>query len=232
MKIQLVYLGPARDWAGLDSETVEVVDGATLGEVVAGLWERLDELGRRREVLRFAVNQSFSETETVLSDGDEIAIVPPVSGGTEESCDWVEIVNGPIDRDAVRLFMDKCDGTGAVVVFEGVTRFERDEKLGGLVRLEYEAYGEMAVSEMRRLVGETRRRWPVLRAAMVHRVGAVEIGEASVVMAVACGHRAEAFEACRWLIDTLKKDVPIWKKEIWESGENRWVDPTACEKGR
>lgn len=231
MKVRLVYLGPARDWAGMDGETVEVANGATVDEVADGLWKRLSGLGERRAVLRFAVNQVFAEKNQVLSEGDEVAIIPPVSGGEDVGDDWIAIVDEPIDREAIRCHVDGDNRSGGISIFEGVTRFERDEKYGGLLRLEYEAYGEMAISEMRCLIAEARERWPILRSAVVHRVGSVGIGEASVIIAVACGHRAESFEACRWLIDALKQDVPIWKKEIWESGESSWVDPTACKKG-
>jgi molybdopterin synthase catalytic subunit len=114
-----------------------------------------------------------------------------------------------------------CAAAGGVDVFVGTTRAERHAEAGELLRLEYEAYPEMAVGEMEKLAGQARARWPILGLAMWHRVGPVAVGEPSVVIAVSCPHRGEAFEACRFLIDELKKTVPIWKKEVYE-GESRW----------
>ena len=94
------------------------------------------------------------------------------------------------------------------------------------MRLEYEAYGEMAVEQMRSIARGARDRWSIVRLAIVHRIGAVAVGEPSVVIAVTCPHRSDAFESCRWLIDALKRDVPIWKREVWSSGALSWVDPT------
>ena len=231
MIVRVLYLGPARDWAGTAEATVELENGATVATLADRICGELPGLAERRGVLRFAVNQSFAELDAGVADGDEVAVIPPVSGGSDAGEDWVEIVGGPIDLTAVRRHVDGADGAGAIATFEGITRFERHAEHGGLLRLEYEAYGEMALSEMRTLAEQVRRRWPVLKLALVHRIGAVGIGEASVVIAVACGHRSESFEACRWLIDALKQQVPIWKREVWASGESSWVDPTATGEG-
>jgi molybdopterin synthase catalytic subunit len=112
---------------------------------------------------------------------------------------------------------------GGVAVFIGTTRAERDATGRELVALDYEAYPEMAVSQMRDLARRARERWPVVRLALLHRVGRVAPGEPSVLVAVACPHRAEAFDACRWLIDTLKAEVPIWKREVWDDGAGTWA---------
>ena len=112
---------------------------------------------------------------------------------------------------------------GGIDVFIGTTRAETHADGRELVALDYEAYPEMALSQMRDLARRARARWPVVRLALLHRVGRVAVGQPSVVVAVACPHRAEAFEACRWLIDTLKAEVPIWKKEVWADGSGTWV---------
>lgn len=139
--------------------------------------------------------------------------------------DWVEIVDGPIDVDrAVRFVFDPA--AGGVDVFFGNTRSDRNERGAELVALDYEAYEEMARGQLVELVRRARERWPVVRVALLHRVGRVELAEPSVVVAVSCPHRGEAFEACRWLIDTLKVDVAIWKKEVWGDGSGSWVHPT------
>ncbi|MCY7351254.1 MAG: molybdenum cofactor biosynthesis protein MoaE [Cytophagaceae bacterium] len=129
------------------------------------------------------------------------------------------LTHQPIDVPAVMAHV-QTGSAGAVDIFIGTVRNQTQQKR--VVRLEYEAYEPMALKKMQELVDEVRRRWPVEQVAIVHRVGVLDIGEAAVVIAVSTPHRAEAFEACRWLIDTLKEVVPIWKKEVFEDGEV-WV---------
>lgn len=132
----------------------------------------------------------------------------------------IAIVAGPIDARAVEAAVAR-PGAGAICTFSGVVR---DTNLGRTVaHLEYEAYAEMAVPAMERIAAVVSERWPGARAALTHRIGRVEIGQASVVIAVSAPHRADAFEACRWAIDTLKAAVPIWKKEVWADGE-AWIE--------
>lgn len=131
----------------------------------------------------------------------------------------IVLTETPIDLPAVLAHV-QAPGAGAVDVFIGTVRNNTAQK--AVVRLEYEAYAPMALKKMEELAAEARRRWPVEALALVHRVGLLQIGDAAVVIAVATPHRAEAFEACRWLIDTLKETVPIWKKEIFTDGEV-WV---------
>ncbi len=237
--IRVVYLGPAADWAGVSQERVSVDSGSSLGELVAGLMGSHEALSLRGASLRYAVNEEFAQLETVLSDGDEVAVIPPVSGGQGDegagaAGDFIELTGDALDVAGLRNRLG-CKGlsgdfeVGGVVIFEGITRYELDDERGGLLALDYEAYGEMAVKELRRLAVDVRERWGAMSVVMAHRVGRVGCGEASVFIGVACGHRAEAFEACRYLIDTLKKDVPIWKREIWSDGESSWVDPTGGE---
>jgi molybdopterin synthase catalytic subunit len=144
----------------------------------------------------------------------------------------VELVSGPIRTDDVRARLAGDSNLGGIVTFEGVTRADLDPEHGPVVRLEYEAYSEMAQRQLERLAEQAQSRWSLGRVVIIHRLGAVSPGEASVVIGVAAGHRAEAFEACRWLIDTLKKDVPIWKKDVYADGFTRWVQPRSgrCER--
>jgi molybdopterin synthase catalytic subunit len=135
----------------------------------------------------------------------------------------IEITREPLDRPAIDSIVQSVwhAGAGGIVTFEGTVR---DNARGKRVRyLEYDAYPEMAEAELARIATEVERRWDTDRVALVHRIGRLEIGEVSVVVAVACPHRAEAFEACRYAIDTLKSTVPIWKKEVAEDGEE-WVE--------
>jgi molybdopterin synthase catalytic subunit len=148
-----------------------------------------------------------------------------------DSDDWIELEAGPLDAARAIAFV-ASPAAGGVDVFLGCTRAESRAADGRpLVALDYEAYGTMALKEMRGLAAAARARWPVVRLAVLHRTGRVGLAEPSVVIAVATPHRAEAFEACRWLIDELKARVPIWKREVWDDGSGSWVDPTAGNAG-
>ena len=139
-----------------------------------------------------------------------------------DSTDWITLTPDPLDVPAVLAFVSS-PAAGGIDLFLGITRAERHTDGRDLIALDYEAYAEMAIERVRRLAADARRQWPIEKLAILHRSGRVLVGEPSVAIAVACGHRAEAFAACRWLIDTLKADVPIWKKEIWSEGDGTWV---------
>jgi len=138
--------------------------------------------------------------------------------------DWVEITGEPL-RVAASVEFVSDPAAGGIAVFLGTTREERGERGVELAALDYEAYGEMAVGQMRELARRTRDKWEVVKIAVLHRVGRVALAEPSVVIAVSTPHRAEAFEACRFLIDALKAEVAIWKKEVWADGSGTWVHP-------
>jgi molybdopterin synthase catalytic subunit len=140
------------------------------------------------------------------------------------SDDLIQLQAEPIDASVVIEFVASPQA-GGIDVFLGTTREERHADARELIALDYEAYEDMAVKQLRELAAEARRRWPVVKLAIVHRTGRVKLAEPSVVIAVACPHRGGAFEACRWIIDTLKKDVAIWKKEVWSDGSGSWVHP-------
>jgi molybdopterin synthase catalytic subunit len=225
IQITLLFLGPARDFAGVESAERSLEDGCSIVDLRGILAELYPQLAPALHTIRFAVNQRFATDATTLADGDEVALIPPVSGGSDDPTVLVDLVNQAIDAQAVRSFVLGDALLGGIVTFEGATRRDADTEEGCVVRLDYEAYDAMARVELARLADEVKTLWSVGRVAIVHRIGPVPVGEVSVMIAVACGHRAEAFEACRWLIDTLKKDVPIWKKDIFESGREQWVDP-------
>ncbi|MGH7214758.1 MAG: molybdenum cofactor biosynthesis protein MoaE [Tepidisphaeraceae bacterium] len=145
-----------------------------------------------------------------------------------------------MSEDLIRLQAEPIDAgrawtlestAGGVCVFLGTTRSETNSDGRALIALDYEAYEQMAVRQMRDLAARARRRWPIVKLAILHRVGRVALGEPSVLIAVATPHRAEAFEACRWLIDTLKAETAIWKKEVWADGTGTWVHPEEGAKG-
>lgn len=138
--------------------------------------------------------------------------------------DWLEILATPLPVAETVAFVQ--DGrAGGVGVFLGTTRAENSPSGAALAALDYEAYGEMAATQLRDLAERARARWPIIKLAVLHRVGRVACGEPSVVIAVSTPHRSECFEACRWLIDTLKLEVAVWKKEVWADGSGSWVDP-------
>lgn len=134
----------------------------------------------------------------------------------------IEITESPIDHAALTEFV-RSNLAGAVCTFLGTVREMTGDRR--TASLDYEAYPEMALAKLTELEAEARTRWAILEAALVHRVGHLELGEVSVVVAVSCPHRDQAFEACRWLIDRLKEVVPIWKKETWADGREEWVHP-------
>ncbi len=137
--------------------------------------------------------------------------------------DWIELFSSPLSvADADRFVAD--DNAGGICVFAGTTRAETHADGRVLVALDYEAYADMAVKQLTELAAAARGRWPILKLAILHRTGRVDVGQPSVVIAVSSPHRKEAFEACRFLIDELKRDVAIWKKEVWQTGESTWVE--------
>ena len=221
--INILFLGPAKDFAGTDSCMLEVEEPATVEAVRTLLVEKYPSLRAAMPSIRLAVNQRFAKNDTTVRDGDEIALIPPVSGGSDDDGIFVDLVSKPIDQAIVQRFVAGDPSLGGITTFAGATRNEEDAEHGRLVRLDYEAYETMARAQLRRLAAEARARWSAGRVALIHRLGPIPPGEVSVLIAVACPHRAESFEACRWLIDTLKQDVPIWKKDVFEDGFVRWV---------
>jgi MoaE-MoaD fusion protein len=197
-----------RERAGASSRRLELADGA----VVADVWPAL-ELGDEPPGLLFAVNRAYAGRESPLAEGDEVALIPPVSGGAFRLSEQPLSVQAAIDEVA-------SPDAGAIATFVGTTR--RRSRDRDVVRLEYEAYEGMAEAEMARIASELRTKHDVHEVAIHHRVGVVGIGETSVVIAISAPHRAAALEACREAIDTLKETVPLWKKEIYEGGEE-WI---------
>jgi molybdopterin synthase catalytic subunit len=197
-----------RERAGASSHALELGDGA----VVADVWPALG-LGDEPPGLLFAVNRAYASREAPLAEGDEVALIPPVSGGAYRLSEQPLSVQAAIDEVA-------SPDAGAIATFVGTTR--RRSRDRDVVRLEYEAYEGMAEAEMARIAEELRAKHDLHEIAIHHRVGVVGIGETSVVIAISAPHRAAALEACREAIDTLKQTVPLWKKEVYEGGEE-WI---------
>nr|WP_281383415.1 molybdenum cofactor biosynthesis protein MoaE [Granulicella aggregans] len=216
----MLYFGILKDTLGQERESLELGDAATVEDVVRLLRARAsngsDAIWHSMAV---AVNREYAGSATVLRDGDEVAFLPPVSGGAGVK---VALQREKIDSEEVVAAL-KAGEDGALVVFDGIVRNNtRGRKTMYLV---YEAYEDMALEQMRGLANQTLGKFAVRDVAIVHRLGKLEVGESSVLIAVASAHRGAAFEACRWVIDTLKKTVPIWKKEhfvdgaVWADGE-------------
>jgi MoaE-MoaD fusion protein len=197
-----------RERAGWSQRDLELPDGARVGDV----WKALD-LGAQPRGLLYALNKGYADKSAALSDGDEVALIPPVSGGS------FRLSAEPLSLDAVVAEVAR-DEAGAIATFVGTTRVESRSRR---VRwLDYEAYPDMAEDVMEQIAGQLRERYDLCEVAIHHRVGRVEIGEPSVVIAVSAPHRADALAACRDAIDTLKETVPLWKKEVYEGGEE-WI---------
>lgn len=226
MKIKVLLFGLLKDIAGRSSETLELEDGAVVRDVLAYYSKRIPRFAAMVPGLAISVAEEYARPDRALREGDEVGLLPPVSGGSMEVRDTevrdgeVALVREPIDKQAVvARLQDPADG--ATVVFDGIVR---DNTRGRrTLHLEYEAYGAMALKQMKSLATESRTRFGVRAVSIIHRLGRLEIGETSVLIAVASAHRGAAFDACRWIIDTLKKTVPIWKKEYFEDGAV-WAD--------
>lgn len=216
MKVQILFFGMLRDLAGAASEEAELAEGARVDEVLARYASRSAGLEKLLSSVAVAVNQEFAKRDRILHEGDEVALLPPVSGGAPRAA----IVREKIDAAAV-VERVKHGSDGAAVVFDGVVRNHTRGRR--TLYLEYEAYEAMALKQMEQLAAQALEKFAVREVAMVHRLGRLEIGETSVLIVVASAHRAAAFEACRWLIDILKQTVPIWKKEHFEDGAV-WAD--------
>jgi MoaE-MoaD fusion protein len=179
---------------------------------VGDVWSAL-ELGEEPGGLLYAVNREYADRDRPLADGDEVALIPPVSGGA------FRITESPLSLEAAVAEVAD-DAAGGIATFTGTVRAESRGRR--VVKLEYEAYAEMAEDVMAKLAEELQARYDLHGIAIHHRVGAVEIGEASVVIAVSAAHRSDALSACRDAIDRLKETVPLWKKELYEGGEE-WI---------
>jgi MoaE-MoaD fusion protein len=185
------------------------LDGVTR---VADVWPALG-LGEEPPGLLYAVNREYADRERELADGDEVALIPPVSGGA------FRLSDAPLSLDAV-VDEVRADEAGAIATFTGTTRIHSRGRT--VTHLEYEAYPEMAEDAMAQIAADLERRYELCGIAIHHRVGRVGIGEPSVVIAVSAPHRQDALAACKDAIDTLKKTVPLWKKEVYEGGEE-WI---------
>ncbi|MBC8159632.1 MAG: molybdenum cofactor biosynthesis protein MoaE [Roseiflexaceae bacterium] len=217
MVVTVRYFAAHREVTGQATEQFELAEHATVGALwaaIAGRYPRLAGYGGR---MLYAINQQWSELGSELREGDEVAFIPPVSGGAPELFLVSEAALDPLPLQSLVASPDM----GAIVSFCGVAR----NNFGGRATawLEYQAYQEMAVTVLREIAGDARGRWNTGQIAIHHRVGRLAIGEAAVIIVVAAPHRHEAFAAAEWIMDRIKQIAPIWKKEIWADGASEWV---------
>jgi molybdopterin synthase catalytic subunit/molybdopterin converting factor small subunit len=239
MRVRVLFFGMLKDMAGKSSDLLELPEPASVADVLAHCQAHIPRFKDSLPSLAVAVNQHYAGPETRLRLDDEVALLPPVSGGSGKDANetpagqpaeprrygTASMIHAGIIREAIDtlqvLASLKRAEDGAAVVFEGVVRNQtRGRKT---LYLDYEAYEEMALQQLEALAEQSLMQFPIRDVAVVHRLGRLEIGETSVLVVVASAHRAAAFDACRWLIDTLKRTVPIWKKEHFEDG-SVWAD--------
>jgi MoaE-MoaD fusion protein len=208
VKVTVKLFAGLRERAGWSARELELADGARVKDV----WAQL-ELGEQPRGIHYALNKGYADKSATLSEGDEAALIPPVSGG------GFRLSEEPLSLDAV-VEEVADERAGAIATFTGTTRIE---SRGRTVRwLDYEAYAEMAEDVMAGIAAQLEERYDLCAVAIHHRVGRVGIGEPSVVIAVSAPHRADALAACKDAIDVLKESVPVWKKEVYEGGEE-WI---------
>ena len=208
MRVIVRLFAGVREQAGTARRELALDDGAVLEDV----WPALG-LGEEPAGLLYAVNRTYAERGQALAEGDEVALIPPVSGGA------FRLTHGPVNLTAVVVEVVD-ERAGAIATFLGTVRAQSRGR--EVIALEYEAYEEMAEDVMAEIAGELDKRYDLCRIAISHRLGRVEVGETSVAIAVSAPHRQDALAACADAIEALKAEVPLWKKELYESGEE-WI---------
>ena len=226
MKVSVLFFGITHDLTGYVQEQVEIPEGESLRELRRQYEVRFPRLRSIGDSLLIAVNEEIAQDSTLLRDGDEVAFMPPVSGGA--SGDFFRIIRSPICASDLAQQL-RAPADGAVVIFEGIVRNHTRDRV--TLYLEYEAYEPMAIRKMEEVGSEARQKFAIDGMGMIHRLGRLEIGETSVAIIVTSEHRRAAFEACQYAIDRLKQVVPIWKKEffadgaVWAEGEGHSRHP-------
>jgi molybdopterin synthase catalytic subunit len=225
MRVRVFFFGMLKDEAGQSSEMVDLPANSSLRDLLAQFETKIPKLKEMLPSMAVAINQQYAGPDEKLNDNDEVALLPPVSGGAPDDANAhktprASIVRPPIDTQQTLSGLKQGED-GAAVVFQGVVRNQtRGRKT---LYLDYEAYEEMALKQMESLAAQALQQFQIRDVAIVHRLGRLEIGETSILIVVVSAHRAAAFDACRWLIDSLKRTVAIWKKEHFEDGAV-WAD--------
>ncbi len=217
MKVSVRLFAGLHELLGQRDVTLELADEATVADLRDRLSQEYPVVTPYLTTLICAVADEYVPSEHILHAGDDVALIPPVSGGADGP---FRVTSEPLDPTEL-LAAVRQDESGAVVLFHGVARNNSDGRR--VVALEYDAHASLAEKKLREVAGEVRSRWPVTAIAVLHRTGRLAIGEASLLVAVSSAHRREAFEAAQYAVDRIKQIVPVWKKEIWEDGTGEWV---------
>ena len=243
MQVRILFFGQLKEVAGRERDTLELPEGARVADLLRRYAAVKPSLQAYYDVIAVALNQEYSEAGAALHEGDEVALIPPVSGGSGNGGEtppgqpagrrrYGDLAGGGARATNIEIVWQRIDSQeliagikrpedGAVAVFEGIVRnHSRNRRT---LYLDYEAYEPMALKKLEELAEQALTQFAVRGVAIIHRLGRLEIGETSVLIVVTSSHRGAAFDACRWLIDTLKKTVPIWKKEYFEDGAV-WAD--------
>lgn len=234
MILRVLFFGQLREISGISEESCLAPDEWRIEDLFASYTKKFPRLAEFRASIAASINQEYAPWDTNLRAGDEVAFLPPVSGGSPKHFeDVIQIVRTQIPTEKIVASL-KAVEDGAVAVFEGIVRNHSRGKT--TLYLEYEAYEAMAIAKMREIIDQMHRDFAIDRLAIVHRLGRIEIGETSVLIAVSSAHRAAAFDACRYGIDTLKRIVPIWKKEyfsdgaVWSEGEKTAAEAFSSQR--
>ncbi len=220
MHITTRFFALHRDIVGTSSLEMEVAEGATVADLWSRLGEQYPELVPATRSLMYAVNQTYADPGTALQDGDEVAFIPPVSGGEDSVFRPFVVTEQPLRTDPLSEYV-RTPADGAVVVFTGIARDNFNGR--ATEHLYYDAYASMAEPVLASIAAEAAERWEIGRVAIHHRTGKLEIGETAVAVVVAAPHRRGAFDAAAYIMDRIKEIAPIWKRETWADGGNEWV---------
>jgi molybdopterin converting factor subunit 1 len=222
MKVSLLLFAGLRDAVGERSLCMEFDEGSTVADLKRRLGVEYPGIEPMLETVVCAIDDDYVSFEEPLREGAEVALIPPVSGGAVETSPALyRLTHEVMDPQALVQLVQR-DEAGAVALFYGNVRNHSEGR--DVERLEYEAHERMAVAKMRETAEETKRRFPEISEVGVwHRVGTLEVGETSLLVAVSSPHRKEAFDACHWCVDRVKQVVPVWKKEHWVGGGAEWV---------
>ncbi len=217
MKVTISLFAGLHDLVGKRNVTMELAEGATVDQLRTELGELYPVVLPYLATLVCAVDDEYVTVDHTLSDGDDVALIPPVSGG---SADRFLVTSEPLDPQTLTDVV-RTDESGAVTLFHGVARNHSDGR--AVIALEYEAHEALAEKKLREVADEVSERFDITGIGVHHRTGRLEIGETSLLIAASAAHRGEAFEACHSAVDRIKEVVPIWKKEIWKDGGGDWV---------
>jgi MoaE-MoaD fusion protein len=241
MRVHVLLFGPLAEIYGVREEWLDLGAAPQAVDVYDYYRRRDTRIGELAKSLHIAVNQTVVSADHALAPDDEVALLPPVCGGAPDDDapkpDFIDLIETPLENYPWRKHLTATGSFGAIASFEGLVRHDPIGKSSAtgqhssnpVTALAFDAYRPMAITALHSIAIEARQRWPIQSIVMLHRLGAVPAGEICVVTAVATGHREEAFAACKFLIDTLKATVPIWKKEITASSSH-WIEGVLLPK--